>query len=364
MPSERRSVVVLLLALLAAGCAQTTTLAAPVPSEASVLQPDGTVPWVDEPIDRVHAAPPPPPTVAPGSKRCTATQLKGSLEQWWQPKPGAGGAVAAGTARRRQPLGGQLIGEVVVTNVSATDCTLQGLVEARLLAKGAEVPLDYSTSVNQEAQQRVVPVPRGATATLRIDWAGPYCATARPPFELSVRLPGGGGELRAPVRPHEHPACSGDPESPSRPTSSLSAGAFDPPAVTDPQAAVRSPLWPLRAAVQGPATVTAGQRVTYTVSLVNPTKKPVTLHPCPGYLQEIRSSTGGVVTSSSHQLYRLNCRPVDEVPAAGELRFQMVAVVPAEATPGGQVQISWRLQTAQALPSAHLTGNLTIALTG
>jgi len=332
-----------LVVAVVAGCA-----GAPATEvDASRLTADGSVPWVDEPIDSVYA-PAVPPTVAPSSKACTAAQLQGSLDRW--SKPGD-----------EQVLGGRLLGELVVTNTGA-DCVLKGAADVRLFSGGAEVLVEHHSSVSDEALRKAVPVPKGGSASMRVDWSGPFCGTAQPPYEMRVILPQEGGELRAPIRPRDHPACSGDPESPDKPSSNLAASVFDTVVEQDPASGVRSPLWDLTAAAAGPAQVHPDERITYTVTLTNPTAKPVTLLPCPGYLQEVQASAGGVVNGSSSQLYRLNCRAVDAVAPKGGLRFEMVAEVPAGARAGGSVQVTWRVQTAQNLPSEHLVGLLTIPI--
>ena len=357
---DRRLSAASLLFVLTAGCTPDGTGApapVPVPSEAYRLTADGTVPWVDEPVKSLSAQHT-PPTVAPDSPHCRAEQLTGGLDRWWQPQPGAGGS--AGTSPRRQPPGGWLIGEVVVTNVAGPDCVLRGVPEIRLFSGGAQVPTEPAGSVDDAAAGRAVPVPAGGTAVLRVEWAGPYCAAARPPFELRIRLAEKSGELRAPVRPTDHPACSGT----GARRANLSAGAFTTPASTDPQTAVRSPLWPLTAEVSGPASARPGERITYTVTLRNPGDAAVTLLPCPGYHQEVRASTAGVYDDSSARLYRLNCRPTTGIAARGELRFAMVATVPGKARPGGEVTVTWSLRTPQRLPSGHLVGVLRLAVTG
>lgn len=211
-------------------------------------------------------------------------------------------ATAVDRAAGDAPLGGQLIGEVVVRNTSATDCTLQGPAAVRLFSKGAEVPVGRLSSAGEEAHRRVVPVSAGSSALLRVAWSGPFCAAVDPPFEL-------------------------------------------------------------RAAVSGPATTRPGGRIDYTVTLTNPTAEAVSLLPCPGYLQEVRATANGVMSASTSQLYRLNCRPVSEIAAPDELRFDMVAEVPAEATAGETVQITWSVRTPQSLPSEHLVGILTVTVT-
>ncbi|MEU4237298.1 DUF4232 domain-containing protein [Actinoplanes sp. NPDC026619] len=342
MLSAPRLSVLFLAAAVLSGCGGP----APVPPEALTLKADGSVPWVDEPIDSVYTHPA-APTVAPGSKPCTAAQLTGKLDRWAKPSG-------------EKVLGGRLLGELIVTNTSGAGCVLQGAADVHLFSNGAEVPVDHSSSVADQAKRKAVPVPAGGAASMRVDWSGPFCGTARPPYELRVGLPQEGGELRAPIGPRDHPACSGDPESPVKPSSNLSASVFDTITANDPATTVRSPLWALTAAATGPAQAHPGDRLTYTVTLTNPTAAPVTLLPCPGFLQEVRSSAGGMVNGSSWQLYRLNCRPADAVLAHSGLRFEMVATVPATATAGGSVQIVWRVETAQLLPTEHLAGVLTI----
>ncbi|GIM90638.1 hypothetical protein Ato02nite_024310 [Paractinoplanes toevensis] len=337
----RASAAILAIAM-AAGCATTTT-----PDEALTRKADGTVPWLDEPIDSVYPSPR-TPTVAPDSKPCTAAQLRGSLDRW-------------STASGDTVLGGRLLGELVVRNTSTVDCVLTGPADVHLFSNGTEVLVDHTSSVTDEAKRKKVPVPRGGRASMRVDWSGPFCGTAKPPYELRLNLPNEGGELRATITPKDHPACSGDSESPTKPSSSLSAGIFDTFVEQDPMTTERSPLWDLTAAAEGPQQAHPGDRITYTVTLTNPTAKPVTLLPCPGYLQELSAEANGMVNSSTARLYRLNCHPADAVPARSTLRFEMRTTIPEQAK--GIVRIAWRIQTPQNLPSEHLVGLVTIPLT-
>ncbi|GIF26089.1 hypothetical protein BJ973_003359 [Actinoplanes tereljensis] len=344
MPSIRKAAAVLLAMVLATGCAKDEGR---TPTEALSLKPDGSVPWLDEPIDSVYPSPA-TVTVAPDSPPCTAAQLSGGLDKW---SKAAGDTV----------LGGRLLGELIVRNTATTDCVLSGLADVRLFSKDAEVPVDHLTSVTEEAKKQRIPVPAGGKASMRVDWSGPFCGTATPPYELRVTLPAEGGELRAKITPKDHPACSGDPESPTKPSSNLSAGVFDKFVEQDPITTERSPLWDLTASAEGPPQAAPGDRITYTITLTNPTAKPVTLLPCPGYLQELSAEANGMVNSTTAQLYRLNCRPATAVPARSALRFEMRTTIPKQAQ--GTVRIAWRIQTPQNLPSEHLVGLVTIPLT-
>ena len=330
---------------------------APTAASADRLDPTGAVPWVDERIERV-SEPRPAVTVSQGSAPCRAGQLQGRLAKWWKPVPGAGGGGPVGADPDPDAVGGKLIGEVDIRNTSGSDCTLRGEADARLLSGGVEVPIQYSHAISPEARDRVVPVPAGGSVTLRLDWTGPYCATAKPPYTLTIALPDDGGTLRAPVIPKDHPACGRSDTHPEI-TSYLSSDGFSAPAPGDPGAAVASPLQALTVTVTGPAQVAAGARLRYLVTLTNPAARPVPLLPCPGYLQELfsqGSATDEAVNSST--LYRLNCRAQDHVDAGASLRFEMIAQVPQRLRAGREFDVSWRLVSAQDLGGKPLFGVL------
>jgi hypothetical protein len=352
-----------LLAVLLGGAAcshapeQPADRPTPLPSSATRLDAAGVVPWVDERIERV-GEPVPAATVRADSAPCRADGLRGRLAKWWKPVPGAGGGGPIGAVRDDDAVGGKLIGEVDIRNASTVDCTLRGEADARLFSGGAEVPIHYDHGISQEARARVVPVPAGRSVTLRLDWTGPYCGTAKPPYTLRITLPDGGGVLTAPVVPKDHPACSRSETHPQI-TSFLSADGFSAPAPDDPDAAVRSPLQALTVGFSGPDRVAAGTRLRYLVTLTNPTARAVSLLPCPGYLQELfslGSATDDAVNSST--LYRLNCRAQDHVDPGAALRFEMIAQVPAGMRAGREFDVTWRLVSAQDLGGKPLFGVL------
>jgi hypothetical protein len=297
-----------LLAVLLGGAAcshppeQSADRPSPLPSSASPLDAAGVVPWVDERIDRV-GEPVPPATVRANSAPCRADGLRGRLAKWWKPVPGAGGGGPIGAVRDDDAVGGKLIGEVDIRNTSTADCTLRGEADARLFSGGAEVPIHYDHGISQEA---------------------PACS-----------------------RSETHPQI----------TSFLSADGFSAPAPDDPVAAVRSPLQALTVGFSGPDRVAAGSRLRYLVTLTNPTARPVSLLPCPGYLQELfslGSATDDAVNSST--LYRLNCRAQDHVDPGAALRFEMIAQVPAGMRAGREFDVTWRLVSAQDLGGKPLFG--------
>jgi hypothetical protein len=221
-----------------------------------------------------------------------------------------------------------LIGEVDVRNDSDGECTLQGEAPTTLLAGGREVPMLYTHDTNDEARRRVIAVPAGSQVSLRLDWSGPFCQTIDGPRELAIELPNDGGTLHVPVTSEDQPTCvQGEVINPNA-RATLSSNVFA--ELIPVRAPSSSPLQQLTITVAGPTTATAGSKVTFHVTLHNPTSGPLALDPCPGYMME-RFSPGDATNEAvnTHQLYRLNCRPIARIPARGKAVFEMVTEVPA-----------------------------------
>lgn len=328
----------------------------PVPSEALVLRSDGTVPWVDEPItdEEINGAPRAPRSAKPGSRPCRAEQLAGRLERWTGPTDG-------GEEPRGRDAVGKLYGYVEVHNTSGEECTLQGEVPTRLRAGGREVPMLYVHGINEEARRRVIVVPAGGRADLRVDWSGPFCEEVSGDLELAIELPGRGGTLRAPVTPTETPPCTGGEAVNPNIRGTLSSDGFGEPAEAAPPA--DSPLHGVTIAVTGPRTARPGERITYHVAVTNPTGGPVPLDPCPGYLVELFSigdATNEAVNTA--QLYRLNCRPVTQLPPRGVVRFEMIAVVPERMSAGRDLTVTWRLVAPRFSQGPKHWGQITMRI--
>jgi hypothetical protein len=240
---------------------------------------------------------------------------------------------------------------VAVTNVSNAECTLQGETDVRLYSAEREVPISYSDHVNDQASARVIAVRPGDMATLRLDWSAPFCVTGYPPpYRLRITLPHDGGVLFAPVESGQTPPCSVSEAHPEW-TGSLFASAFDQAPLYDPERQAQSPLVVLTATMTGPGSARPGERVVYHATLANPTDQPVPLEPCPGYVVELFSAGDATHQAlNTNTLYRLNCRPVHEIPARGAVRFEMVAVVPASLTSGRAMSVTWRVVPRQQLP--------------
>ncbi|MFI6784934.1 hypothetical protein [Micromonospora sp. NPDC050276] len=355
----RRLLVQLLIVLaVATACAEpgrpASTAAEPVPT---ALLADGSVPWADLRItdEDLNGRPAPPRVPASGSAPCRAEQLTGRLSGWT--RPGTGGE----TPRGWDAASGTLIGEVDVRNSSKVECTLQGEVPTTLLANGREVPMLYTHGISEEGRTRVVVVPAGGHASLRLDWSGPFCQPTVGPLTLAIELPHDGGTVRAPVTADERPGCPRGEGANPRARGTLSASGFtEPVAVSRPPS---SPLDQLTVAVEGPATAVAGSRPTFRVTLANPTDGPLALDPCPAYLLErfsLGDATNDAVNKS--QLYRLNCRPLARIPAGGSAVFEMVTEVPDSMRAGRELTVTWKFYLPHYVQGPHQFGAFTLTV--
>lgn len=322
--------------------------------EAYQLLPDGSVPWVDEPItdEQLHSHVDRPRTPAPGTPPCRADQLVGALSRW-SPLRDSGER-----SQGLEAVGGHLIGQVELHNTSAQDCTLHGEAPTYLVADGRRVPMRYEHRISHQARERVVVVPAGGRARLRLDWSGPFCEEISPPLELVIELPDQAGTLRAAVQSEETPACSGG-HTDGRAT--LYASGFS--EAMRPRPTEGSPMDELLLRVSGPRSARPGERIAYQVVLTNPTSEPIFLRPCPGYYLELFSPGGAHQPPiNTGQLYRLNCRPVDRISPGEALRFQMVTEVPAELTAGRELSVGWRL-TLPGFAGGNQWGQFRIMIT-
>ncbi|HEX5543267.1 MAG TPA: hypothetical protein VFX60_17200 [Micromonospora sp.] len=319
---------------------------------------DGSVPWADLKItgEDLNGRPAVPRSPAAGSKPCRAEQLSGRLTGWVRPSGGGE------TPRGMDAAIGKLIGEVDVQNVSTVECTLQGEVPTTMLAGGREIPMQYTHGINEEGRARVVAVPASSHASLRLDWSGPFCQPIDGPLELAIKLPNGGGTLRAPITADDRPGCQqGEGINPHAQAALFASGFTEPVAVSAPPS---SPLDQLTVAVAGPPTAAAGSRLTFHVTLGNPTGGPLPLNPCPGYLME-RFSLGDATNEpvNTSQLYRLNCRPLTQIPAGGTTVFEMVTEVPASMRAGRELTLTWKLYLPHYGQRANQFGAFTLKVT-
>lgn len=325
------------------GCAEgpaTTTRpsAGPSVSAPATRLPDGTIPWVDEPTTAEEFVQQPPARrVDPHAQPCTAAQLRGVLTRWEKPSNNDGGGlmVEPGIADASY-----LIGTVRVTNTGHLSCRLRGESNARLHDDAGEIKIGYSHDVNDEAAALITILPPAGDAKLRLDWSAPFCHRTKGRLALHIDLPEQGGVLIAPVRDTRKPPCSGHPDAPTTATGNLRTSTF-----TEHHRPLRfdSPLRHLTTAVEPATSARSGEPITFHITLRNPTDRAISLRPCPGYVIE-RFSRGSANVSAvnDHQAYRLNCRPVEAVPAEGSVRFEMRVTVPS-AMAGRRLDVGWQM---------------------
>lgn len=95
------------------------------------------------------------------------------------------------------------------------------------------------------------------------------------------------------------------------------------------------PLAVLTVKLAYPATVKAGQTVSFTVTLTNPTSHEVRFADCPSYEMGISANRAQVLA------YQLNCAQ-PAIPGGKSVKYQMRYTVPAS-TPAGGAKIGWFL---------------------
>lgn len=104
---------------------------------------------------------------------------------------------------------------------------------------------------------------------------------------------------------------------------------------TPPPTYPANPLVDLVPQLRLPTAVKAGTTLVYEVELINHGDRPVPLSPCPVYLEY--SSI-----PRSKFVYRLNCSTVHDIPAHGQVIYQMEMGIPPSALPGS-TELWWTL---------------------
>jgi hypothetical protein len=282
---------------------------APTPTSQAPGLPGGVVPW--------SAAPPRPPAparptvVPPGTRACTADRLHATAG--WE---GATGSLA---------------GWVRVTSRAGASCRLGGFPAIQLLdQQGRALP----TRTGRAGGSRVtgVLVRPGTAATVTFVWSN-WCGPNPGRVGLRVTLPGGGTLLPA-VQAGTPRGLVARCDAPGAP-STLSRGPFAPQLPEPPP----SPLDGLTATIALPPTAVAGRPLRYTVTLANPTQRPVWLRECPNYTEAVVLGDHGKAV----ERHRLNCAPVGAIGPGQRVRFAMVLDLPVGLRPGAGV-LTWVLE--------------------
>jgi hypothetical protein len=88
-----------------------------------------------------------------------------------------------------------------------------------------------------------------------------------------------------------------------------------------------------------PPTAVTGQPLRYTVTLANPTDRPISLRDCPNYQQAVLLRDGG----KAAERHLLNCGPVGAIGPGQRVTFAMVLALPAGLRPGVGV-LTWAVE--------------------
>jgi hypothetical protein len=285
-------------------------VAPPTPTTRAPAVGGGVVPWSSAPPR--PAAPARPGAVPPGTPACTADRLHATAG--WE---GATGSLA---------------GWVRVTSRAGASCSLRGYPAIQLLdQQGRALP----TRTGRAGRSQVTPVlvRPGTAATVTFVWRN-WCAPRPGLLGLRVTLPGGGSvvpAVEAPTPRELAPRC----DAPGAP-STLSRGPFAPQLPEPPP----SPLEGLTATIGPPPAVVAGRPLRYTVTLANPTQRPISLGDCPNYTEAVLLPDGGKAV----ERHRLNCGPVGVVGPGRRVAFAMVLELPARLRPGVGV-LTWVVES-------------------
>jgi hypothetical protein len=324
---QRQAAGVVLLGLVLAGAvviarASSPTprrpVAPPTPTTQAPAFPGGMVPW--------SAAPPRPPAparpaaVPPGTSACTADRLRATAG--WE---GATGSLA---------------GWVRVTSRARASCRLGGYPTIQLLDQQGRA-LPTRTGRAGRGQVTGVLVRPGTAATVAFVWRN-WCGPNPGRLGLRVTLPGRGSLVPAVQAgaPRELTARCDAPGAPS----TLSRGPFAPQLPEPPP----SPLEELTATIALPPTAVAGRPLRYTVTLTNPTQRPISLRDCPNYQQAVLLGDH----DKAVERHLLNCAPVGAIGPGQRTTFAMILQLPARLRPGVGV-LTWvieRVGVGQKVP--------------
>jgi hypothetical protein len=305
-PVRRASAACAAMALLAAGCASHAGSPPPARSAASGTE-QGVVAWVHAPT-----APPVPSTPAPPAPRPTDARACRADD-------------IAARFQSRNGAGGHEIFYVRFPNVSESTCVLFGYPQVTATEPGQpEVGATDGSFFQLGDPANMAP---GGNTLLGLE-TDTNCAAR----------PGGGGG--GPLYHHFDIALpAGGTVGLDQPdgldlTCGLHLTRFWVPRAEHPEPP--DSLTELTASLEMPATVAADAVLVYVVALTNPTEHPITLDPCPAYIQADSSPT------PVKDIEALNCAPVRTLAAGATTRFEMHLQMPGD-TAAGTVRVFWSL---------------------
>jgi Protein of unknown function (DUF4232) len=325
---RRQAAGVVLLGLALAGAVVVARASSPTPSGPVAPPPapttqatatsGGVVPWSSTPPRA--AAPARPAAVPPGTPACTAERLHAT----------------AGWEGAR----GSLVGWVRVTSRDRAGCRLGGYPAIQLLDQHQRA-LPTRMGRYGRSQATGVLLRPGTAATVTFVWRN-WCGPNPGPVDLHVTLPAGGSLVPA-VAAGTPRGLTARCDAPGAP-STLSRGPFAPQRPQPPP----SPLEGLTATIGLPPTAVAGRPLRYTVTLTNPSDRPISLRDCPNYQQAVLLPDGGKAV----ERHLLNCATVGAIGPGQRVRFAMVLDLPVGLRPGAGV-LTWvieRVGVGQKVP--------------
>jgi hypothetical protein len=217
---------------------------------------------------------------------------------------------------------------VRLTSRAGVTCRLRGYPAIQLLDQHHRA-LPTRTGRYGRSQVTGVLLRPGTAATVTFVWRN-WCGPRPGLLGLRVTLPGGGSLVPA-VETGTPRGLAARCDAPGAP-STLSRGPFTPQLPQPPP----SPLQGLTATIGPPPTAVAGRPLRYTVTLTNPTQRPILLRDCPNYTEAVVLGVDG----KAAERHLLNCAPVGAIGPGRRVRFAMVLELPARLRPGAGV-LTW-----------------------
>jgi hypothetical protein len=217
---------------------------------------------------------------------------------------------------------------VRLTSRAGAGCSLRGYPTIQLLDQQSR-PLPTRTGRYGRGQVAGVLLRPGTAATVAFVWSN-WCGPRPGRLGLRVALPGGGSLVPA-VAAGTPRGLAARCDAPGAP-STLSHGPFAP----QPPEPAPSPLEGLTVTIGLPPTAVTGRPLRYTVTLANPTDRPVSLGDCPNYQQAVLLRSGGKAV----ERHLLNCGPVGAIGPGQRVTFAMVLDLPAGLRPAVGV-LTW-----------------------
>jgi hypothetical protein len=262
-----------------------------------------------------------------------------------------------------QGLGfGQETATISFVNTSGTACSLQGVPGFALLDAQAHTilttPSDYQIT---DRSDPVLMAARGDSRQAYVPFAWPGvdqttgggpCPSAETATAIRLELPNQGGTLTlSTAHPTLHPVtiapCHG----------SIAVGAFQ--AAVPPPDTTPAP-YPFSYRLNVPASVRAGDVLSYTVTITNVGQSPTAFSdPCPSYHEDLFPTDAQAMPLPGKHLYLLNCQPVQHIGAGASVTFGMRLDVPSVAIPG-EYTLLW---TPLESPNIQDTQRIAITIT-